>query len=456
VTQPQPPTGASAVSFNLLGIDAASFILDAETGELSFLSSPNFELPDDTDEDNIFTVTVEATQETNIASLALTISVTDDPGGPVTARRLVSGLTQPVYLEALPDGSGRLIVLELTGVARIIDPETGILGTVPFIDVSTSISTTGEGGLLGLAFSPNFSDDRAFFVNVTNLNGDTEIRRYTTFLNTPDQGDPATEDVILQISQPFSNHNAGWIGFDAAGFLIIPTGDGGGAGDPLELAQDPMSLLGKVLRLDVSSDDFPGDDLRDYSIPAGNTFSDPSNGAPEIFAIGLRNPFRASIDPITGDLFIGDVGQNAIEEIDRLDLTDSSTNFGWDTREGTQSFEGANDPSFTDPVAEYPHGASPIEGTSVTGGYVYNGPLETLDRQYIFGDFITGNIWSVPEASLIGGQTVPNTDFTILTNTLLPDSETAPLGNISSFGEDAEGNLFILTISGNIFAIEAS
>ena len=234
--------------------------------------------------------------------------------------------------------------------------------------------------------------------------------------------------------------------------LLIPTGDGGSGGDPLEAGQDPQTLLGKILRIDVTKDSFPNDDLRDYAIPPGNTFTDPKDGKLEIFTMGLRNPWRCSVDPVTGDLFIGDVGQNKVEEIDRLDLTDSSVNFGWDTREGTRRFEGKYDPAFTDPVAEYTHGFGPREGKSLTGGYVYNGPIEALKRHYIFGDYVTGNIWSIPVSKLNNEQTVASADFNILTDALFPDEDERP--NITSFGEDADGNLYILSIDGDIYKIE--
>ena len=372
---------------------------------------------------------------------------------PISARLVISDLNQPLFMLPLPDKSGRVLVTERTGAILILDPKTGRVEDTPFLDISKSITTRGEGGVLGLALSPNFADDGTFFLNVTNRKGDTEIRRYAVPKTTPYQADPASENVIMRIEQPYSNHNAGWIGFDpASGLLLIPTGDGGSGGDPLEAGQDPQTLLGKILRIDVTKDSFPNDDLRDYAIPPGNTFTDPKDGKLEIFTMGLRNPWRCSVDPVTGDLFIGDVGQNKVEEIDRLDLTDSSVNFGWDTREGTRRFEGKDDPAFTDPVAEYTHGFGPREGKSLTGGYVYNGPIEALKRHYIFGDYVTGNIWSIPVSKLNNEQTVASADFNILTDALFPDEDERP--NITSFGEDADGNLYILSIDGDIYKIE--
>ncbi|MEO1188251.1 MAG: PQQ-dependent sugar dehydrogenase, partial [Pseudomonadota bacterium] len=281
----------------------------------------------------------------------------------------------------------------------------------------------------------------------------TELRRFTTFAATPDQVDPSTSDIILTFGQPDTNHNAGWIGFDATGFLIFPTGDGGGSGDPSDFAQNPQSLLGKVLRLDVTGDDFPGDDTRDYSIPAGNTFSDPADGLPEIFAVGLRNPFQSSFDPISGDLLIGDVGQGAIEEVSRLPMTDSSFNFGWAVREGTAFFKGSNQPEFTDPVAEYSHGVGLREGRSITGGLVYQGPVEALQNTYIFGDFISDNVWGIPVADLVNGQTVASSAFEVLTDDFTPDA--GSLTSIAAFGTDEADNLYIVSLGGDVFRLEA-
>eukprot|EP00903_Cladosiphon_okamuranus_P002755 g2753.t1 len=382
------------------GPDAGSVSFNATSGELSFSVDLDFENPSDANGDNIYELTFEARDgRGGVAQLDLDIEVTDQVDV-VRMRRVATGLTQPLGLIALPDGSGRVLVLEKGGRVRVLTPDTGAISSVDFLDVSSSISTAGEGGLLGLAFSPDFATDRQVYVHVTNASGDTEIRRFETFAATPEQADPSTSDIILTFAQPEDNHNAGWIGFDASGFLIVPTGDGGGAGDPNDFAQNPNSLLGKVLRIDVSADDFPADDSRDYAIPSGNTFTDPSLGLPEIFAVGLRNPFQSSFDPATGDLLMGDVGQGAIEEISRLPMTDSSRNFGWAVREGTAFFKGANQPEFTNPVAEYSHGVGPREGRSITGGVVYRGPVEALQNTYIFGDFISDNVWGIPVADL--------------------------------------------------------
>lgn len=435
------------------GPDAGSVSLNASTGAVSFLIDLDFENPGDANGDNIYQITLEARDgRGGVATLDLSIEVTDQVDA-ISVRRIATGLNQPLGLMALPDGTGRVLVLEKTGRVRILTPDTGAIDSVDFLDVSASISTSGERGLLGLALSPNFASDQRVYVNLINLAGDTELRRFETFAGAPDQVDPATSDVILTFSQPDSNHNAGWIGFDASGFLVFPTGDGGGSGDPSDFAQNPQSMLGKVLRIDVSRDDFAADDRRDYAIPAGNTFTDPTNGLPEIFAIGLRNPFQSSFDPNSGDLLIGDVGQGAIEEISRLPMTDNSLNFGWAVREGSAFFKGSNQPEFTDPVAEYSHGVGPREGRSITGGIVYQGPVEALQNTYIFADFISDNIWGVPAPDLINGQTVAASDFILLTDDFSPDIGT--LNSITAFGTDEIGNLYIVSLGGDVFRLEA-
>ena len=201
-----------------------------------------------------------------------------------------------------------------------------------------------------------------------------------------------------------------------------------------------------------AGDDFPGNDSRDYAIPAGNPFAS-GGGAPEIFAIGVRNPFRCSVDAVTGDLFIGDVGQGLREEIDRLPADGAGLNFGWDTQEGTIDFEGPDQADFVDPVAEYNHGSGPLEGNSVTGGVVYRGPVADLQDTYIFGDFVSGNFWAVPVGDLVNGSTVPSSQFQRLNDLYTPDTGT--IANIPAFGLDADGNLLVVEYGGSIYRLES-
>ncbi|MEZ5997246.1 MAG: PQQ-dependent sugar dehydrogenase [Hyphomonas sp.] len=446
-----PDGGAVALSV-IPGKDEGAFAINLSGLSIAFASPPDFEAPQDENADNVYELTLLAQDSGGLtAQLNLSITVLD-VDEQMALRRVGSGFVQPLYVTGLP-GTGRLIVLQKGGRARVLDPATGTIGAVDFLDVSASISTNSERGLLGMAFSPDFATDRTFYVNVTNTAGNTEIRRYRMFSGSSDQADPATEDVILTITQPAANHNGGWLGFGPDGLLYIGVGDGGGGGDPLEQAQDPAFLLGKLLRIDVSGDDFPGDPDRDYAIPPGNAFPGGAGGLPEIYAIGLRNPFRCSFDPVTGDLFIGDVGQGAVEEIDRIGTNEGGVNFGWDNLEGTQIFEGPDDPTFRDPVTQYFHGSDAISGNSVTGGYVHRGDVEDLKDQYVFADFISGNIWSVPEASLVNGTTLPASAYTRRNDQLVPDQGT--VSGIASFGEDEAGNLYIVALSsGDIFRIE--
>ncbi len=443
------------VTFTLVpGGDAAAFTLTASSGALAPATPLDFENPADANRDNAYDLTLEASDgRGGLARLALRVHVTDVAEA-LRLRRVAAGFSQPLYLEGIP-GTDDVVILQKGGRMRVLTPATGVISGIDFLDLTASISADSERGLLGLAFSPQFATDRTFFVNVTNPAGDTEIRRYRMFTGSSVQADPSTGDVILTISQPFANHNAGWIGFANSGLLYIPMGDGGSGGDPGNVAQNPNSLLGKVLRIDVSGDDFPSDPNRDYRIPAGNAFPGGAGGAPEIFALGLRNPFRSSLDPVTGDLLIGDVGQGAIEEINRLRPGDAGANFGWNRREGTQAYNGgANSPSFTPPVAEYSHGSGPLQGRSVTGGYLYRGDVAAIRNQYVFADFITANVWSVPGSALTVGQTVPSSQFTRLNPQLVPDA--GSLSQISSFGLDTSGRLYIVSLGGDIFQIEAA
>lgn len=443
------------VTFALVsGADAAAFTITAATGALAPVAPLDFENPSDANRDNIYDMTIEARDgRGGTARLAFQARVTDVSEG-LALRRVATGFAQPLYLEGIP-GTSNVVVVQKGGRVRVLNPDTGVIDGVDFLNLSSVVSSDGERGLLGLAFSPQFASDRTLYVNLTNTAGNTEIRRYRMFTGSSTQADPSTADVILRIAQPFSNHNAGWIGFANSGLLYIPMGDGGSGGDPNNVAQNPNSLLGKVLRIDVTGDDFPADPDRDYRIPPGNAFPGGTGGAPEVFALGLRNPYRASVDPVTGNLWMGDVGQNAIEEIDVLRPGDAGANFGWRLREGTQAYNGgANQPGFVPPVTEYSHGTGPLQGRSVTGGYLYRGDVPAIRNHYVFADFITSNVWSVPEGSLTVGQTLASSAFTRLNPQLVPNAGT--LAQISSFGRDNQGRLYILSLGGDVFRIEAA
>ena len=289
------------------------------------------------------------------------------------------------------------------------------------------------------------------FVYLTALDGTIQLRSYTSPAGNRNALDTTSGDVLLAIPHPRTNHNGGWLGFDAAGLLYMATGDGGGANDPDMNGQDRNTLLGKMLRLDVSRDDYPGDANRDYGIPPANPYVG-GGGAPEVWLYGLRNPFRASFDRAIGELWIGDVGQGAVEEIDRVQTGQAGLNMGWPLYEGTQPLFGNSNAGLTMPVAQYSHGAGPLEGNSITGGFVYRGPVEALQGLYIFADFVSNNVWSIPIAGLAQGATAPSSQFTNRNVAFTPNA--GALTQIVGFGEDQAGNLFMVSIGGSIFMIQ--
>lgn len=432
------------------GADAALFQISA-VGALSFRTSPDFEAPADADRNNVYQVQIGASDGTASATIDIAITVTNVGPDGFRVARVGTGFASPLFLAAVPDGSGRVFVVEQGGRIRILNPATGAVAATPFFDLGGALSTDGERGLLGFATAPDFTTSGAFYVYLTNPTGDIEIRRYRTTAANRDTADPTTVESLITIPhRDFNNHNGGWIGFGPDGFLYAAVGDGGNGGDPSNNAQNTNVLLGKLLRLDVSQDGFPADPARNYAIPAGNPFAS-SGGRPEIWAFGLRNPFRNSFDFTSGLLLIADVGQNEIEEIDLMRPSDGGANFGWSILEGTNQYKGPAQPSFVPPVAQYSHGSGPDQGVSVTGGYVYRGPVESLRGQYFFAD-LTGKIFSLPLSDLQLGQTLPSSRFTIRTTAFAPNA--GSINNITSFGLDQSNNLYIVDFDGEIFRIE--
>ncbi|MDQ8758009.1 PQQ-dependent sugar dehydrogenase [Sphingosinicella sp. LHD-64] len=438
----------NALSFSLTGgADQARFAITA-AGALSFVTPPDFEAPTDADGNNVYLVQIAVSDGTTSATLNLSVTVTDDgTGSAFRVTRVGTGFSSPLALVGIPDSSGRVFIVERAGRIRILNPASG--ASSQFLDIASQTTTDGERGLLGLALASDFPTSGTFYVYLTNTAGNIEVRRYRTVAGNRDQGDPASGDVLLVIPHPgASNHNGGFIEFGPDGLLYLGTGDGGGANDPDNNAQNRGSLLGKILRIDIAGDAFPADPQRDYRIPAGNPFAG-GGGAAEIWAYGLRNPFRASFDPLTQNLWIGDVGQGAREEVDLMRPTDGGANFGWDVVEGTL---GTPQAGFVPPVAEYGHGNGPTQGNSITGGRVYRGPIEALRGQYIFGDFISGNLWSFPIAQAAIGQTIPASQFTLRNTDFAPNAGT--IDNPAGFGVDQTGNLYIVDFDGEIFRIE--
>ncbi|HEV2815909.1 MAG TPA: PQQ-dependent sugar dehydrogenase [Allosphingosinicella sp.] len=433
------------------GADRAAFAITA-AGALSFVQPPDFEAPADADSNNVYLVQIAVSDGFTSAVLDLAVTVTNAGPDSFRVTRVGTGFAQPLYLTAVPDGSGRVFVVQQFGLIRILNPATGAVAATPFLDLTGQLSTDGERGLLGFALAPDFAASRVFYVYLTAPGGQIQIRRYTTLAGNPNQADPASGDTILAIDHPLNNHNGGWLDFGPDGFLYAAVGDGGGGGDPSNNAQNVNLLLGKLLRIDPRSDAFPTDTLRDYAIPAGNPFASGASGRPEIWAYGLRNPFRNGFDPLTQNLWIGDVGQNAREEVDLMRPADGGANFGWRIMEGTALFSGTAIPGLTAPVAEYLHGTGPREGNSITGGYVYRGPVEALRGNYFFADFITGNIWSIPIARLSLGTTIPSSQFALRRAEFTPNA--GAINNVSSFGLDQAGNLYIVDYDGEIFRVE--
>jgi glucose/arabinose dehydrogenase len=349
------------------------------------------------------------------------------PANSITLTPVVSGLSSPVDLQATDDGTGRLFVVEQAGTIRIL--QAGALLTTPFLDIRTRVNFSGEMGLLGAVFHPAFAQNQRFYVNYVRLLATGQIQsviaEYRVSAANANQADPASERILLTVNQPFANHKAGQLAFGPDKFLYIGLGDGGSGGDPLGNAQNLQTLLGKMLRIDV--DRTTG--ALPYAIPADNPFV-AGGGLPEIWAYGLRNPFRFSFDTATGKLFVGDPGQQLFEEVD---IVQKGGNFGWNVMEGLHCFNpatGCNMTGLTLPIAEY--GRS--EGIAVIGGYVYHGPaIPTLAGSYVFGDFGSGNIWRLTQDNSGAWQRV-----------LLLSSGR----NISSFGLDSAGELYLVDYGG--------
>lgn len=438
----------NALTFSIAGgADAARFAITA-AGALTFVAAPDFEAPADADRNNVYLVQIAVSDGSATVTLDLSVTVTNLIGESFAVRRVGTGFNQPVFVAPVP-GDTRVFVIEKGGRVLLLDPATPGSGTL-FMTVANSISTDGERGLLGMTTAPDFASSGIFYLYVTNPAGDIEVRRYTR-LNA-NEGNEASGDVILRVPHPgFNNHNGGWISFGPDGLLYLATGDGGGSGDPNNNAQNTDSLLGKLLRIDPRSDAFPGDPNRDYALPPGNPVL-PGGGAGEVLAYGLRNPFRNSFDG--ANLILGDVGQGAIEEVDLLRPEDAGSNYGWPFLEGTRPFRGTAPQGSKLPVTQYEHGSGPLQGRSITGGYVYRGPVLALRGLYIFGDFISGNIWSVPAAELIQGTTISSARYTRRNPDFTPDA--GAIGMVVSFGEDAVRNLYIVDFDGEVFMIRAA
>ena len=389
-----------------------------------------------------------------------------------SVERVATGLSRPLFAAAPPGDSDRLFIVEQrsgsTGRIRILRLASGTLEATAFLSISP-VSTGGEQGLLGLAFHPGYPSNGHFFVAFTDASGDLQIERYTVSAD-PDLADAASATPVLSIAQPQGNHNGGWLGFGPDNLLYISSGDGGGSNDSgtghtsgTGNAQDVTdNLLGKILRIDVDNDGFPSDPNRNYAIPGGNPFAS-TTGDDEIWAYGLRNPWRPSFDRTLGDLYLADVGQNSREEITVQPAGSAGgANYGWRLREGTIATPtggvgGAAPPGAIDPIYDYTHGGGPLQGNSITGGYVYRGPATSLKGRYFFADYVSDRIWSLvwdgSDPSTFDGTNYSSFADHTDTAEFVPD--VGALVSISSFAEDAAGNLYILSLDGSVFRLTA-
>lgn len=352
-------------------------------------------------------------------------------GQDVNVDTFATGFDRPVDIKNA--GDNRLFIVEQDGVIKILN-SNGTTNSTPFLDIDGIVRSTGnEQGLLGLAFHPNYSTNGYFYVNYTNNSGNTVISRYTVSGN-PNVANASSAQILMTINQPYSNHNGGHIAFGQDGYLYIGMGDGGAGGDPQNYSQNTNSLLGKMLRIDVNSGS-------PYGIPADNPFVGDGSTLDEIWAIGVRNPWKFSFDKNNGDLWIGDVGQNAIEEINHTANGVGGLNYGWRCYEGNSNYNtsgcsGAS--NYEMPVAQYAQGGSPYK-CSITGGYVYRGSqYPDFIGLYFFADYCSNQIGTVD----------PNNGYQITYNNGFS-------GNLSTFGEDVNGELYVAGLgNGRIYKIK--
>jgi glucose/arabinose dehydrogenase len=346
-------------------------------------------------------------------------------------RPVAGGLQKPLGVVSPRDGSGRLFVLEQAGKVQIV--QDGQILPVPYLDIIDRVGSRGnEQGLLGLDFHPRYAENGFFYVNYTDRNGDTVIARFQVSPDDPECADPGSEKRLMNITQPFPNHNGGEVTFGPDGYLYLGLGDGGSAGDPQGNGQSLETRLGKILRIDVDNGD-------PYAIPPDNPFA-AGGGREEIWAYGLRNPWRFSFDKLKGDLYIGDVGQNQIEEIDYLPAgAAGGANFGWNYFEGTSAYQGAPPLGlqFVPPVAEYSHAM----GCSVTGGVVYRGSrLPAWQGIYLYGDYCSGTVWGLARNALGIWQS---------------QALFSQVGLITSFGQDEQGEVYLVDQKGVLYVLDA-
>ncbi len=347
----------------------------------------------------------------------------------LVATPVVSGLSSPVWLTA-PPGDPRLFVVEQRGTIRIVKGDA--LLPEPFLDLRSAVASGGERGLLSLAFHPDYAANGRFYVDYTDPQGDTRVVAYRASASDPDRADPASGDTILAVDQPYSNHNGGLVTFGPDGMLYVGLGDGGSGGDPRGNGQNRGTLLGAILRLDV-------DAATPYRVPPDNPFLDYAGLRGEIWAWGLRNPWRFAFDPTSGLLYIADVGQSDWEEIDAEPARSGGLNYGWNVMEGRHCYGSStcDEQGLVQPILEYGHD----EGCSITGGFVYRGgAMPDLQGAYFYSDYCSGWLRSLRyDGTAIGEER---------------SWDVGSLGQVLSFGEDAAGELYVLSANGTVYRLD--
>lgn len=367
------------------------------------------------------------------ATANATVSYTSAGALRLALQEVVSGLSAPLFL-TVPSGDPRLFIVERAGSIRIV--QNGTLLATPFLDITSRVTTLGEGGLLSMAFDPQYASNGFFFIYFTDLSGDIAIERFQVSSGDPNLADPAALRILTIAHRNFSNHNGGLVAFGPDGFLYIGTGDGGGGGDTLGNGQNLNALLGKLLRIDVRN----AGANQPYAIPSLNPFVGQANRLGEIWAYGLRNPWRYAFDEATGLLYIADVGQNRIEEVNVAAAATAGVNYGWNITEGSLCYPGdpCDKQGLTLPVLEYAHDAS--GGCSITGGRVYRGSaIPELRGRYFYSDYCNGWLRSFVYSN---GAAAEQIDWNIIN-----------VGLIYSFGEDAQKELYMLTSTGRVYKI---
>jgi len=437
----------SAEASDNVGVAGVQFLLDGGDLNPEVVSAPFATTWDTTAlADGAHTLTARARDEAgNLATSApITVNVSNNPGPRLDLDAPIGGFTTPLDLQEPDDGSGRMFVVEQGGKIRII--QAGNALPVPFIDIGTrpGFTSGGETGLLGLAFRPGYAGNGRFFVNYTRITAgqlQTVIAEFRASPPGANTADPATERILFTWNQPFANHNGGGLAFGADGMLYIGLGDGGSGGDPFCNAQNLGTLLGKMLRIDVTTPPPAG---QQYVIPAGNPFVNRSGARGEIWLYGLRNPFRFSFDRANGsDLYIGDVGQGAFEEVDLLSRAQAGADLGWNLFEGTHPFSSAcsaNGAALTPPIFDYSHTTGDF---SITGGFVYRGSqIPALVGYYVFGDFVSGRVYTLSRNAQGQWERSPGPVLSMGAD------------NLSSFGQGRDGELWVVRyLSGEVARI---